>query len=119
MKGGKKNLQSYIDRFTWVVVDVEGTEVAIQCWIFENGLFRDHHFRTKLGEWKVLMTQDILNLAQAYITLEEKLITCFDNPTSTINTTSNHPSRKESHRRKEETEKGDVQSVNTFEYFLG
>lgn len=104
------------------MVDVEGTKVAIQCWIFENGLFCDHHFRTKLGERKVPTTHDILNLAQAYITLEEKLITCFDNLASTTNRSSNRPSGKESHQRKEDIDKGDVRSiqqVNTFEYFLG
>lgn len=48
----------------------------------------------------------MLNLAQPYIMLEEKLNTCFDNSTSAADTSSNFPSRKESHRQKEDADRG-------------
>lgn len=48
----------------------------------------------------------MLNLAQSYIMLEEKLNTRFDNLTSAADTSSNFPSRKESHKRKEDADRG-------------
>lgn len=40
--GKKKSLQSYIDQFTQVYIEVKGAEKGLKCSIFENGLMRDH-----------------------------------------------------------------------------
>lgn len=53
MQGARESLRSYIDRFSHVVVEVEGAEEALQCWIFENGLLLDDPFYTKLGKKKI------------------------------------------------------------------
>lgn len=98
MQGVKESLHSYIDRYMQVTIEVEGGEEALQCWIFENGLLRDHPLCTKLGGNKVKTTQEMLRLAQPYMNMEGKLNTHFDNPTSTTDTNFDHPPRKESCR---------------------
>lgn len=102
----KKSLWSQINQFTLLAVEVDGTDVTLQCRIFENNLLCDHPFCTKLRKKNVKMTQEMLNLAQPYMTLEEKMTTRFDNPNSYIDASSDRPSRKESCWQKEDTDKG-------------
>lgn len=78
----KESLRSYIDWFTQVIVKVNGGKGAFLCWIFENGLLRDHSSRSKIWRKKVKTIQVMLNMEESYILLEEKLSTRFENSTS-------------------------------------
>lgn len=69
------------------------------------GLLHDHPLHTKLGKKKVITTQEILNIAQPYITLEENLNTRFDNPTSTIDVISKCLSGKDSRKQREDVDR--------------
>lgn len=77
---------------------------SLQSWIFENGLLHDNPFCTKLGKKKVKTTREMLNLDQPYITLEEKLDTYLDNPTSATNENSKRLLGKESRKRREDVD---------------
>lgn len=50
MQGENESLQTYINQSTQVEMEVDGAEEAFQCWIFKNGLLRNHPSRTKLGK---------------------------------------------------------------------
>lgn len=89
---------SYIDQFTQVSIDIEGTQKGHPCWIFENGLPRDHPFRKNLGERKVKPLQEMLAMAKPFFILKEKLSMCFHNFAFT-DSHSNLTVKKESHRR--------------------
>lgn len=52
MKETQESLWSYIDQFTQLSVEVEGTEESLKCWIFQNGLLCDHPFYTKVKKEK-------------------------------------------------------------------
>lgn len=41
-QGKKKSLQSYIDQFTQVYIEVKGAEKGLKCSILESGLIQDH-----------------------------------------------------------------------------
>lgn len=88
VQGKKERLRSYIDHFTQVVVEVEGAEESLKCWIFKNGLLCNHPFRLKIERKKLRTTQGMLSMSQSYMILEEKLDTRFDNPISTPTPTS-------------------------------
>lgn len=79
VQGKKESLRYYIDNFTQASNEVERTKEGLKCWIFENGLLRDHTFWMKIGRKKVRTTQEIVSMAQSYIILEEKLNMRFDN----------------------------------------
>lgn len=49
IQGKKENMWCYIDWFMQVVVEVEDVEEWLKCWIFENDLLHDHHFKLKIG----------------------------------------------------------------------
>lgn len=53
VQGNNESLQSYIDQFTQVVMEVKGAKAGIKCWIFENDLLCDHPFRLKIRREKV------------------------------------------------------------------
>lgn len=71
--GKKEILRSYVDHFTQVVIEVEGDEEGLKCWIFKNGLLKDHPFRLNLGRKKVKVTQEKLRIVDSYMILEGKL----------------------------------------------
>lgn len=48
MQGPEDNIQSYIDRFIQVVVEVKGVKETLKCLIFENDLLHDNPFHTKI-----------------------------------------------------------------------
>lgn len=52
-------LRAYIDHFMQVVVEVEGVDESLKCWIFENDMLWDNPFRKKLGR-KETCTKDEL-----------------------------------------------------------
>ena len=105
IQGKKESPQSYIEQFTYVIIEVLGAEEGLKCWIFENGLLRDHPFKLKIGRKKVRTTQEMLSMARSYTILEEKLNTHFDNPVF-VNTKSIHPARKESHQQNGDIDRG-------------
>lgn len=47
----------------------------------------------------------MLTMVEAYIIREEKMTMCFDSPVS-IETYSNHPTRKEFHERWDDSDRG-------------
>ncbi|KAI5440599.1 hypothetical protein KIW84_010181 [Lathyrus oleraceus] len=47
-QGKKETLRAYFDRFTKVVVAIEGTNESLKCLIFEKGLRPDNTFQEKL-----------------------------------------------------------------------
>lgn len=56
IQGNKESLQSYIDSFTQVIVEVEGEKVVMKYWIFENDLMRDHPFQLEIKRNEVKTT---------------------------------------------------------------
>lgn len=83
-------------RFTQILIEVDGAQEGLQCWIFENDLLSAHSFRQNLGKRKVKYVQKILIMVEPFMIIEEKLTTRYDNPTSS-EYHSDHPSGKESH----------------------
>lgn len=80
--GKKESLRSYIDCFTQLVVELDGGEEGLKCWIFENVPLLDSSFIQKLGHREDGIVKEILNKAQTFINFEEKLNARFDNPTA-------------------------------------
>lgn len=66
-------MRSYIDRFTQILIEVDGAQEGLQCWIFENDLLSAHSFRKKLGKRKVKYVQKILIMAEPFMIIEENL----------------------------------------------
>lgn len=52
-QGKKENMHGYIDRFTKVVLAIDGSYESLKCWIFERGLRLDCVFREKLGREEI------------------------------------------------------------------
>lgn len=101
----KESLQSYINWFTQVSIEVEGVEEGLKCQIFENGLLREYPFRLKIGMKKIQTIEEMLSMAQSYLILEEKLNTEFVNPTF-VDTNSGHPFGKEFHYKNDDSKRG-------------
>lgn len=89
VQGKKKRLKSYFDHFTQVIVEVEGAKEYLKYLILYNDLMRDLPL-------KVRTTQEIMNIAQPYMILEEKLNMQFDNLTS-VDVNSSRPAIRDSH----------------------
>lgn len=98
VQGKKKHLKSYFDHFTQVIVKVEGAKDYLKCLIFQNDLRRDLPL-------KVRTTQEMMNMAQSYMILQEKLNIQFNNLTS-VDVNSSCPTIRDSHRWKGESDRG-------------
>ena len=57
------NFIPYIDRFTKVVVKVEGSDESLKFYIFKNGLRKDIAFRDKLGHKEAYNLKEFFNRA--------------------------------------------------------
>lgn len=68
-------LRAYIDHFMQVVVELEGVDESLKCWIFENDMFWDNLFRKNLGRKEACTTDELMIRAQSFINLEENLNT--------------------------------------------
>lgn len=84
---------------------MEGAQEGIQCWIFENGLLKDHPFRKKLWKRNVKFVLEMLTMVEPFMILEEKLTTRFNNPAST-KSHLNFTTMNESHQHWDNSNRG-------------
>lgn len=64
----------YIDKFTKVVVAVEGGEYGFKCWIFKKGLKADCQLQEKFGLEVMDKMNELLDNARTYMNREEELL---------------------------------------------
>jgi len=68
----KETLREYVERFTRVGMEVQGTQDSLKCFIFESNLRDDYKFKEELGLQAPKDTSDLLARVQPYINYEEK-----------------------------------------------
>lgn len=88
-----------------VAMEVEGDTKGFKYWIFENGLLQDILFIHKMRKSEAHTMYELMNMAQSFINLEEKLNTQFNNSVA-AESNSGLLTRNESHRWKDEFDQG-------------